>query len=87
MARASAGPPAPADRRDRRSRARGDLLEELRCLPGTGTPSSAKAAATRDYGGVVVPLELVTTAGTLSFFSTTTVFGTPVDVTLVGAGD
>jgi hypothetical protein len=29
-----------------------------------------------------VPLQLVTDAGTLSFFSTTTVFGTPVDVTL-----
>jgi hypothetical protein len=29
-----------------------------------------------------VPLRLVTDAGVLSFFSTTTVFGTPVDVTL-----
>jgi hypothetical protein len=29
-----------------------------------------------------VPLELVTDAGVLAFFSTTTVFGTPVDITL-----
>jgi transcriptional regulator with XRE-family HTH domain len=35
-----------------------------------------------DYGGVVVPLRLRTAAGDLSFFSTITVFGTPVDITL-----
>jgi hypothetical protein len=29
-----------------------------------------------------VPLQLITEAGILSFFSTTTVFGTPVDITL-----
>jgi hypothetical protein len=31
---------------------------------------------------VFVPLRLVTGVGILSFFSTTTVFGTPVDITL-----
>ena len=31
---------------------------------------------------MVVPLRFVTDAGTLSLFSTTTVFGTPVDITL-----
>ena len=35
-----------------------------------------------EYTGVVVPLQLSTEDGTLSFFSTTTVFGTPVDITL-----
>jgi hypothetical protein len=35
-----------------------------------------------DYGGVVVPFCLRTEYGVLSFFSTTTVFGTPLDVTL-----
>jgi hypothetical protein len=30
----------------------------------------------------VIPFKIVTSAGLLSFFSTTTVFGTPVDVTL-----
>jgi len=31
---------------------------------------------------VVVPLRLITEAGVLSFFSTTMIFGTPVDITL-----
>jgi hypothetical protein len=35
-----------------------------------------------DLGGVAVPLRLRTKDGTLSFISTTTVFGTPRDVTL-----
>jgi len=33
-------------------------------------------------GSVVVPLRLRTENGSLSFFSTTTVFGTPLDITL-----
>ena len=33
-------------------------------------------------GGAVVPLQLQAEGGTLSLFSTTTVFGTPIDVTL-----
>lgn len=57
------------------------LLEELRAYPA-GAPSSAKPVPRRDYAGVVVPFELATDAGTLAFFSTTTIFGTPVDVTL-----
>jgi hypothetical protein len=35
-----------------------------------------------DYGGVVVPFRLRTDQGLLSFFGTTTVFGTPLDITL-----
>jgi hypothetical protein len=31
---------------------------------------------------VVVPFRLITDAGILSFISTTTVFGTPIDITL-----
>ncbi len=57
------------------------LLEELRLYPAHGA-SAGRPPSTRDYAGIVVPLELVTGAGTLAFFSTTTVFGTPVDVTL-----
>jgi len=38
--------------------------------------------ADRSLAGVVVPLQLRTAAGVLSFISTTTIFGTPVDVTL-----
>jgi transcriptional regulator with XRE-family HTH domain len=55
-----------------------ELIEELRAYPSSGAPPRT----TGDYGHVAVPLRLKTEAGTLSFFSTTTVFGTPVDVTL-----
>ena len=58
-----------------------DLLDELRGLPmprAPGPPRPVDHAA----GAVAVPLRLVTDAGTLSFISTTTVFGTPVDITL-----
>lgn len=58
-----------------------DLLEELRGYPA---PEGAVQTASSDapYAGVIVPLRFVTDTGILSFFSTTTVFGTPVDVTL-----
>ena len=39
-------------------------------------------ANTDDLGGVAVPLRLRTASGILTFISTTTVFGTPRDVTL-----
>ena len=35
-----------------------------------------------ELSGVVVPFQLVTPNGVLSFISTTTIFGTPVDITL-----
>lgn len=59
-----------------------ELLNELRAYPAAqGTLASASPS--RDaYAGVVVPLRLATEHGTLALFSTTTVFGTPVDVTL-----
>lgn len=53
------------------------LLAELKAYPH---PASQKPHP--DYGGVAVPFRLKTPQGVLSFFSTTTVFGTPVDVTL-----
>jgi MmyB-like transcription regulator ligand binding domain len=55
-----------------------ELLAELRAYP----VPQARRAAVSEYGGIVVPLRLATDAGVLAFFSTTTVFGTPVDVTL-----
>ena len=55
------------------------LLQELRDYPA---PISRTPAAPDEFGGIIVPLQLVTGSGTLSFLSTTTVFGTPVDVTL-----
>src|SRR5262245_42380532 len=58
-----------------------ELLKELQGYPA-GSPGPRRAAANGDLAAVVVPFQLVTGAGTLSFFSTTTVFGTPVDITL-----
>ena len=55
------------------------LMKELRGYP---TPISRAPTAPDKFGGGVVPLQLVTEAGKLSFLSTTTVFGTPVDVTV-----
>jgi transcriptional regulator with XRE-family HTH domain len=58
------------------------LLKELRGYP---VPTAARAHKPRnggDLAGVAVPVQIVTDAGTLSFFSTTTVFGTPIDITL-----
>jgi transcriptional regulator with XRE-family HTH domain len=55
------------------------LADELAAYP---TPPTASADEASPYGDVIVPLRLSTDAGVLSFLSTTTIFGTPVDVTL-----
>ena len=56
------------------------LAEELAAYPA---PANEDAAAALDLGGVAVPLQLrMQDLGELSFFSTTTVFGTPLDITL-----
>lgn len=57
------------------------LLDELAAYPA---PPGAWSAPSDDeeFAGVAVPFKLRTEAGILSFISTTTVFGTPVDVTL-----
>ncbi len=57
------------------------LLRELQAYPA-GRAAPGKPGAAPDYGGVIVPFQLVSEAGILSFLSTTTIFGTPVDVTL-----
>lgn len=54
------------------------LLKELLSYPA---PEAAGDIHT-DLAGIAVPLQLSTKAGLLSFISTTTVFGTPVDITL-----
>ena len=58
------------------------LLDELAAFPAPGGAKAARMNVTQDYAGVVMPLRFATEAGTLSLFSTTTIFGTPVDVTL-----
>lgn len=58
-----------------------DLLAELK---GYAVPQHARMARPVAHAApaMVVPLQLSSPAGTLSFISTITVFGTPVDVTL-----
>lgn len=53
-----------------------ELLRELRGYP------SGEREAPPAYDGIAVPLTLETDAGRLSFLSTTTMFGTPIDITL-----
>jgi transcriptional regulator with XRE-family HTH domain len=66
-----------------------ELFDELRGYPfepaahDEGARSTSHSpASSHEVGGVVVPLRLASPAGVLSFISTTTVFGTPVDITL-----
>jgi transcriptional regulator with XRE-family HTH domain len=56
-----------------------DLLEEIRDYPSSrGNTSPDREECDR----IAIPLRLATVDGVLSFFSTTTVFGAPVDITL-----
>jgi transcriptional regulator with XRE-family HTH domain len=57
------------------------LLEELQAYPIPDATSDISPAQQEDVG-VAIPLRLITSMGLLSFLSTTTVFGTPVDITL-----
>lgn len=52
------------------------LLDELRALPG------GESETVPDAQMIAIPLEIDTAIGRLSFIGATTVFGTPVDVTL-----
>jgi transcriptional regulator with XRE-family HTH domain len=56
-----------------------DLLEELRDYP---RPPSSGPPPEDDSGMIAMPFRLATIDGVLSFFSTTTLFGTPVDITV-----
>jgi transcriptional regulator with XRE-family HTH domain len=53
-----------------------ELLNELSGYPAPGAGDIVEDA------GVVVPFQLITERGLLSFISATTIFGTPVDITL-----
>ncbi|MDM0090455.1 MULTISPECIES: helix-turn-helix transcriptional regulator [unclassified Variovorax] len=57
------------------------LHDELAAYPVADAGHAAPPAG-GELAGVVVPFQLATPAGVLSFISTTTIFGTPVDVTL-----
>lgn len=55
------------------------LLEELRSYP---VPQDADERVPGELLGVLMPFRFRTPGGVLNFISTTTIFGTPVDVTL-----
>ena len=57
------------------------LMSEVLSYPMPSKMTNSAPGPER-YDGVVVPLQLAAEDGVLSFFSTTTVFGTPVDITL-----
>jgi len=56
------------------------LLEELIAYPAPAQPNHH--ARSESNNAFVVPIRLATPLGVLSFIGTTTVFGTPIDVTL-----
>jgi len=56
------------------------LLDELRRYPGS--PHGRQSGPSPDPSDILVPLQIRSNGTILSFFSTTTVFGTPVDITL-----
>lgn len=58
-----------------------ELAEELRSYPNTGTEKHSKAALP-DIGSIAVLLQLSSECGPLSLISTTTMFGTALDVGL-----
>jgi hypothetical protein len=58
------------------------LLHELSAYPVSDQLKALNTEAPTDLRGVIIPLKLMTEAGLLSFISTTTIFGTPRDITL-----
>ena len=58
------------------------LLNEISDYPSIGDAKIDRPFATGEYADIVVPLRLVMDGDVLSLFSLTTVFGTPVDITV-----
>ena len=59
-----------------------NLWEEINGYPEPPGVLDELAGDDTEYAGIVTPLKIRTDDGILSLFSTTTVFGTPVDITL-----
>ena len=59
------------------------LLQELQdyAMP-VGIPRECESSNCEDWHRLVVPFQLATDFGILSFYSTTTIFGTPIDTAL-----
>lgn len=58
------------------------LLKELKSYPKPKSLRNKALSNETNYSRVAVPLRLATERGELSFLVTTTVFGTPIDITL-----
>lgn len=58
------------------------LLEDLKSYPAPANARPHRPAGNDPLGGIAIPFELITSQGILSFLSTTTVFGTAVDISL-----
>jgi hypothetical protein len=58
------------------------LGELLREVEGYASADASAALEANEHSDVAVPFQLKSEAGLLSFYTTTMVFGTPVDVTL-----
>ena len=59
-----------------------ELLEELKNYPKPKPSKEKLSDKEKDYSRVAVPLRLETEEGEMSFLVTTTIFGTPIDITL-----
>ena len=59
-----------------------ELLQELKSYPQPKSARNNLPTDEIDYSRIAIPLRLMTKEGELSFISTVTVFGTPIDVTL-----
>jgi hypothetical protein len=60
-----------------------ELHRELKAYPEPATePRRIASFASPSWHSLVVPFQLTTERGMLSFYSTTTIFGTPMEVTL-----
>ena len=59
-----------------------ELLDELRTYPAPDSDRSGRVDPTPLHAAPVVPIRLRSDAGELAFLSTTTLFGTPGDVTV-----
>ena len=58
------------------------LVEELKSYPAPPGAKPHRPSSQAALGGIAVPLELATEAGALRLLSTTTVFGTALDISL-----
>ncbi len=58
------------------------LHEELKAYPVPAGAKPYNLSSRRQFGDIAIPLILDSPAGELSFLSTTTIFGTPIDISL-----